>query len=104
MSLIPKPELYIGNSMRLWVKWSAWLCLSLMLGMAAVESTHNHPTRTEAVSCSICVVAHSASPSLGSSHTAPVFAPIGLLREEDVVAKARFDVSERGIRGPPAIL
>ena len=100
----PEAGSQIGNSMRLWVKWSAWLCLSLILGMAAVESTHNHPTRTEAVSCSICVVAHSASPSLSSSHSAPVFATIGLLREEDVVARARFDVSERGIRGPPAIL
>jgi hypothetical protein len=90
--------------MRSWVKWSAWLCLSLMLGMAAAETTHNHPTRTEAVSCSICVVAHSASPSLSSSHSAPVFAAIGLLREEDAIAKARFNVSDRGIRGPPAIL
>jgi hypothetical protein len=90
--------------MRLWVKWSAWLCLSLMLGMAAVESTHNHPKGTETVSCSICVAAHSSSPSVSSSHTAPVFAAIGLLREEDVIAKARFDFSDQGIRGPPAIL
>jgi hypothetical protein len=90
--------------MRLWVKWSAWLCLSLMLGMAAAETTHNHPTRTESASCSICVVAHSANPSPGSSHTAPVFAAIGLLREEAVIAKARLYFSEQGIRGPPAIL
>jgi hypothetical protein len=41
---------------------------------------------------------------LGSGHPAPVFAAIGLLREEDVIAKARFDFSDRGIRGPPAIL
>ena len=29
--------------MRVWVRWSAWLCLSLMLWTAAAESTHNHP-------------------------------------------------------------
>jgi len=33
----------------------------------------------------------------------PVFAAIGLMREEDIVAKARFDFSDRGIRGPPAL-
>jgi Carboxypeptidase regulatory-like domain len=29
-----------------------------MLWTAAAETTHNHPTRTESASCSICVVAH----------------------------------------------
>ena len=89
--------------MRLWVRWSAWFCVSLMLCAAAAESTHNHPTRTESASCSICVVAHSASPTLSSGQTAPVFAAIGLLQEEDVIAKARFEFSERGIRGPPVL-
>ncbi len=89
--------------MRLWVRWSAWLCLSLMLWAAAVESTHNHPTQTESASCSICVAAHSASPTVSSSQTSPLFAAIDLLREEDVVAKARFDFSDLGIRGPPAL-
>jgi hypothetical protein len=89
--------------MRLWVRWSSWLCLSLMLWAAAVESTHNHPTQTESASCSICVAAHSASPTVSSIQAAPVFAAIGLLREEDVVAKARFDFSDLGIRGPPAL-
>jgi hypothetical protein len=89
--------------MRLWTKWTAWLCLSLMVWMAAVESAHNHATRTESASCSICVAAQSASPTLSSSPIAPVFAAVGLLQEEDVIAKARFDFSEAGIRGPPAL-
>ena len=89
--------------MRVWVRWSAWLCLSLMLWTAAAESTHNHPTRTEAAACSICVAAHSSSPTVSSSQAVPVFAAIGLMREEDVIAKARFDFSERGIRGPPVL-
>jgi hypothetical protein len=74
-----------------------------MLWAAAAESTHIHPTATESASCSICVVAHSASPTVSSGHTAPVFAAIGFLREDDVLAKARFEFSERGIRGPPAL-
>jgi len=75
-----------------------------MLWTVAAESTHNHPTQTESASCSICVVAHSASPAVSSVQTGPVFAAIGLLREEDVVAKARLVSAEAGIRGPPAVL
>jgi len=74
-----------------------------MVWTVAAESTHSHPNQTESASCSICVVAHSANPTVGSSQAAPVFAAVGLLREEDVVAKARFDFSDQGIRGPPAL-
>ncbi|HTW56784.1 MAG TPA: hypothetical protein VMD99_01495 [Terriglobales bacterium] len=87
--------------MRLWLRCSAWLCLSLMLWTAAAESTHNHPNQTEANSCPICVVAHTASPAYSCSHTAPVFAAVGILQEEAVLAKASSDVAHRGIRGPP---
>jgi hypothetical protein len=93
----------MGSLMCKWVRWSAWFCVSLMLWAAAAESTHNHPTRTESASCSICVVAHSASPMLSSGRTAPLFAAIGLLQEEDFIAKAGLDVFEVGIRGPPAL-
>ena len=89
--------------MRLWARWSAWFCVSLMLWAAAAESTHNHPTGADSAFCSICVVAHSSSPALSSGHRAPTFAAIGLLQEEDVIAKARFEFSERGIRGPPVL-
>jgi hypothetical protein len=74
-----------------------------MLWTVAAESTHNHPSQTEAASCSICVVAHSASPAVSSSQAGPVFAAVGLLQEEDVIARARFDFSDAGIRGPPAL-
>jgi hypothetical protein len=89
--------------MRLWMRWSAWFCVSLMFWAALAESSHHHPTRTESASCSICVVAHSTRPTASSSQAAPVFTAINLLREEDVVAKARFDFSDRGIRGPPVL-
>jgi hypothetical protein len=32
-----------------------------------------------------------------------VFAAVGLLQEEEVIAKARLSVFELGIRGPPAV-
>ena len=90
--------------MRVWVRWSALLCLSLMLWTVAAESTHNHPNQADSASCLICVAAHSASPAIISGQPAPVFVAVGLLRDADVVLKARFELSEAGIRGPPAIL
>jgi hypothetical protein len=90
--------------MRFWVRWSAWLCLSLMLWTAAVESTHNHPSQTEAASCSICVVAHTASPTASTAQGAPVFAAVDLFHEEDAIAKARLEFSDQGTRGPPSTL
>lgn len=83
------------------IRWSAWLCLSLMLWTAGVETTHNHPSQTEAASCSICLAAHSSSPTVSSTHVRPVFATVGVLQEEAVIAKARLEVFELGIRGPP---
>lgn len=80
-----------------------WFCLSLMLWTAAVESAHHHPNKMESVSCSICVVAHSAALTADSNSCRPVFASLGLLQEEKVIAKARLDVFDFGIRGPPAI-
>ena len=88
--------------MRLWMRWPAWLCLSLMLWTVAVESTHHHPSQNEAASCSICIVAHSANPAPSSTDTTPVFAAVGLAQEHAVLAKARLDSSDLGIRGPPA--
>jgi hypothetical protein len=74
-----------------------------MLWTAVVESTHNHPNKTESASCSICVVAHSTAPSTSNQQAKPLFATIGLMQEEKVIAKARISISELGIRGPPAV-
>ena len=90
--------------MKLWVKWSAVVCLSLMLWTVAAESTHNHPNQTESASCLICVAAHSASPVAISGHAAPMFAAVGILHEQTIQAKARLDFSDAGIRGPPVLL
>ena len=90
--------------MRVWVKWSAWLCLSLMLWTVAAESTHNHPNQTESASCLIGVAAPSASPTMNSGHAAPLFAAVGILQEHVITAHARLEFSDAGIRGPPAEL
>ncbi|MGA8501975.1 MAG: hypothetical protein WB683_10525 [Candidatus Sulfotelmatobacter sp.] len=89
--------------MRFSSRWLAWLCLSLMLWTAVAESTHNHPNQTDSNSCSICVAAHTTTPTPSCNHIRPVFATVGLLQEEDVIARAPLSVFELGIRGPPAV-
>jgi hypothetical protein len=89
--------------MRLSSRWLTWLCLSLMLWTAVAESTHNHPNQTESASCSICVAAHSTTPTASFNQARPVFAMVGVLQEEEVIAKARLNLFELGIRGPPAV-
>jgi hypothetical protein len=74
-----------------------------MLWTAVAESTHNHPNQTESASCSICVAAHSTTPTASFNQARPVFAMVGVLQEEEVIAKARLNLFELGIRGPPAV-
>ncbi len=89
--------------MKFSARWLAWLCLSLMFWTAAAESTHNHPSQTESASCSICALAHSASPVAISNSARPIFTTVGTLQEKEVVAKVRISVLDLGIRGPPAV-
>jgi hypothetical protein len=89
--------------MRFASRWLTWLCLSVMLWAAVAESTHNHPNKTESAACSICVVAHSTTPTASLNHFRPVFAAIGRLQEIEVSAKARLSLFELGSRGPPCV-
>jgi hypothetical protein len=90
------------ESMRSASRWLVWFCLSLTLWTAAVESSHHHPNKTESAACSICVVAHSTTPTASSNHTKPFFIALDLLQEQEIIAEARVHYSDLGIRGPPA--
>jgi len=84
--------------MRFISRWLTWLCLSLMLWTAVAEATHNHSNKTESASCSVCVVAHSATPAASRNQARLVFATIGPLQEEEIVAKPRLSTFELNIR------
>jgi len=87
--------------MRFTARWLAWLCLSLMLWTAVAEFTHHHARQSDSNSCTICVVAHSSTPAPSCIHTAPLFAALGLLQEEELSANMWLGVFDLGIRGPP---
>ncbi len=77
--------------MRFSSRWLAWLCLSLMLWTAVAESTHNHPNQTESRFLLDLRGGPHDQPHRSSNHIRPVFAAVGLLQEEAVIAKARLE-------------
>jgi hypothetical protein len=87
--------------MRSAIRCSTWFCLSLMLWTAAAEPVHSHPNQLQSATCSMCILAHSASP-VRVSHAVPVLSAIGVLQEEEVVAEVWVTGFELVIRGPPA--
>jgi hypothetical protein len=89
--------------MQVWVRSSVWLCLSLLLWTVGVESTHNHPSRSDAASCTVCLAAHTANPAPHAADSTPAFATVGMLQEEPVSANARLEFSHLEIRGPPVL-
>jgi len=92
-----------NESMRVWVRSVAWLCLSLMLWTVAAESTHSHPSQSDKATCAVCLAAHTASPAANSADAAPAFATLGLVHEEAIAANVRLEFSDLGIRGPPVL-
>ena len=86
--------------MRSVIRCAAWVCLSLMLWTAAAEPLHSHPNQLQSASCSMCMLAHSATP-VGVAHAAPIFSAIGVLQEEEIVAEVWVTGFELVIRGPP---
>jgi len=86
------------------VKRTAWLCLLVTLLSAYVFATHQHFSSGDEAQCTVCVVAHSASPVSTSRLPNPVlvllrFTVVG----EPVPAKQRLIAFALSVRPPPAI-
>ena len=84
------------------VRWTALLCLLLLVFAATAEARHIHANATDAQRCSVCVVAHSPTLVVRVAIVAPVRAsqPLVLLCETRVVSALTHD--SQYIRPPPA--
>jgi hypothetical protein len=85
------------------IKWLALFCTLLMLWTAAAEPTHHHPSKAAADGCSLCLVAHSATPTVSSNGVAPVLVPVDFLQSTQVSAQTHIEVFQLVIRGPPGV-
>lgn len=91
------------TDMRSISKRVALLCLMLALLSAWAIVAHHHSNSTEAVKCTVCVAAHSASPKTVSTIPTAGFVPISNFEPEPVAAKHRLVVFALSVRPPPAV-
>ena len=85
-------------------KWVAFLCLLLILCSAVAVVTHHHSDACESVKCTICVAAHSASPTLPVLSLRTTFLALATFRAEPVVStKQRLIAFALTVRPPPQV-
>jgi hypothetical protein len=81
----------------------ALLCLLLTFFSAATLVAHHHSSATDALKCTLCVTAHSASPKAVSPLPTRTFVRISTIRPEAVSAKQRLVAFALSVRPPPAV-
>lgn len=83
------------------VKFAAAICLVLTLWSALAVVAHHHPKGTDSAKCTVCVVAHSASPNVGVNVTKTTFTSISAFRADPASPKQRFVAFALSVRPPP---
>jgi len=89
--------------MRLFLKQIAWLCLLLTLLSAYAFAVHQHSGALDEAQCTVCTVAHSASPVIISNLPfAILFLVLLLIRARMISSKQRLVPFALTVRPPPA--
>jgi hypothetical protein len=81
----------------------ALLCLLLTLFSAGALVAHHHSSPTDALKCTVCVTAHSASPKAVSNLSNQPFVRVSAVQLQPVSAKQRFVAFALSVRPPPAV-
>jgi hypothetical protein len=81
----------------------ALLCLLLTFCSAAALVSHHHTSPTDALKCTVCVTAHSASPKVASALPSQTFVRVSVIRLAPVSAKQRLVAFALSVRPPPAV-
>jgi hypothetical protein len=90
--------------MRPVLKPIAWLCLLLMSVSAYSIAAHQHSTTLDEAKCTVCVIAHSASPATTCNlPSATLFLVRVVVLTEPVSAKQRLVPFALSVRPPPTV-
>jgi len=89
--------------MRSMSKRIAFLCLLLTFWSAVAFIAHHHSSATDALKCTVCAAAQSASPKTASTLPNSTFIQISSLRLEPVSAKQRLVTFALSVRPPPTV-
>ena len=84
-------------------KCIACMCVVLTFWSAIAFATHHHSNATESATCTVCIAAHSASPTLSSTPRPATFIALVILRVEPVPAKQRLIAFALSVRPPPEV-
>jgi hypothetical protein len=90
--------------MRSALKPVAWLCLLLTFASAYSFAAHQHSNPLDEAKCTICVVAHSASPAASCKlPSATLFLVQFVVLAEPRPAKQRLAPFALSVRPPPSV-
>ena len=89
--------------MRSFSKRVALLCLLLTLTSAVAMVAHHHSSANDAVKCTVCATAHSASPSTTSVLPNRTFVRASISQSGPVSSKQRLIGFALSVRPPPAV-
>ena len=81
----------------------ACLCVLLTFWSAIAFAAHQHSNATESAKCTVCVAAHSASPTADPTPRPTTFVVVSTFRAEPVSAKQRFVAFALSVRPPPSV-
>ena len=87
--------------MRIALRCTTWLCLSVMLWTASAEPAHNHSRLASSGSCTLCIATHNVAPPPVLADRGPklVAVEVVLLVPASPVLLAATPIF--GVRGPP---
>jgi predicted Na+-dependent transporter len=92
------------NQMRPASKWIAYLCLLLIFGSAIAFAAHQHLDGTESATCTVCVAAHSTSPTVPALLLRTTFFAIcTVVTVQIAAAKQRLIAFALTVRPPPEV-
>jgi hypothetical protein len=90
--------------MRLMSKRISCLCLLLIFWSAIAFVAHHHSDASKSAKCTVCVAAHSASPTTPTLSPCVTFVAVSTFREDPVVSsKQRLIVFALTVRPPPQV-
>ena len=89
--------------MRSFSKRVGWFCILLTLWSAFAFTTHHHANATDAVKCTVCVAAQTASPEVTARLTNQSSVFVTVHQSSPIQAKQRIVAFALSVRPPPTV-
>jgi hypothetical protein len=85
------------------VKCVAVLCLVVTFSTAVAFAAHHHSNANESAQCTVCIVAHSTSPTAAIRPLDTAFVAVSIFRPNCLPARHHVAVFAQYVRPPPTV-